>query len=439
MSVSSALWAVSMLGSSSTQSSMLDLPNPNTLDLLLLAGMPPQGTPETLITKSAVADTVDDPMDGTTTAYLWPSVDFFQYSRYFSPESWLLSELSAAHAYLSLRSGPSEDWQGSQAFTPAELLPLDLAATIKPWAVFAQASEMPDPPLASSAAIRQQVLLSSVEDWVAISDVRVVPTSSDNSPTSVGNSLLLACTDLSSQTLTGEAQSQSLLTQYQIWFKDHHLGDVSTADGAEALAQKIRQMLLQETLDPASLYPVFTHPQPAVRLGETVLFTIDDSMASDLGHGPEWIAVAWTNRLRQALGAAPLDAGTVQMALEGFEESEMQLQGTASWYGPYFHGRLTATGETFDQNQLTVAHKTLPFGTYLKVRNLHNNRTVVVRVNDRGPYIGKRSLDLSKAAAQCLGSEQAGVIPYEAIILEKALSESTALALSPASQSAYRN
>ncbi|NJN01653.1 MAG: septal ring lytic transglycosylase RlpA family protein [Leptolyngbyaceae cyanobacterium RM1_1_2] len=98
-------------------------------------------------------------------------------------------------------------------------------------------------------------------------------------------------------------------------------------------------------------------------------------------------------------------------------EGQERFYGTASWYGPYFHGRRTATGEIFNQNALTAAHKTLPFGTQLKITNRLNDRSVVVRINDRGPYIGQRSIDLSRAAARCLGSEGTGVIPYEAVIL----------------------
>lgn len=72
--------------------------------------------------------------------------------------------------------------------------------------------------------------------------------------------------------------------------------------------------------------------------------------------------------------------------------------GEASWYGPGFHGRKTASGERFDTNELTAAHKTLPFGTLLKVTNLANNLYTVVRINDRGPYVRGRIIDLSKAA-----------------------------------------
>ena len=81
----------------------------------------------------------------------------------------------------------------------------------------------------------------------------------------------------------------------------------------------------------------------------------------------------------------------------------------SSWYGPGFHGRITANGEIYDQMALTAAHKSLKFGTLLKVTNPRNGKTVVVRINDRGPYIEGRDLDLSKAAAIELGLMKRGV------------------------------
>lgn len=78
-------------------------------------------------------------------------------------------------------------------------------------------------------------------------------------------------------------------------------------------------------------------------------------------------------------------------------------RGLASWYGPRFHGRRTASGEKYDMHQLTAAHPTLPFGTIVRVRSLVNGRTVDVRINDRGPFIKKRVIDLSRGAAQALG------------------------------------
>ena len=90
----------------------------------------------------------------------------------------------------------------------------------------------------------------------------------------------------------------------------------------------------------------------------------------------------------------------------------------ASWYGPGFHGRPTASGEIFDENTLTAAHKELPFGTKIKVTNLNNDKSIVVTINDRGPYIAGRELDLSKAAAQRVEMIEAGVVNVKMEILK---------------------
>lgn len=94
---------------------------------------------------------------------------------------------------------------------------------------------------------------------------------------------------------------------------------------------------------------------------------------------------------------------------------EIRLEGTASWYGPGFHGRTTANGEAYNQFGLTAAHKSLKFGTVLHVTNLANNETVLVQINDRGPYVGKRIIDLSEAAMQRLDGMKSGVINIEAV------------------------
>jgi rare lipoprotein A len=83
--------------------------------------------------------------------------------------------------------------------------------------------------------------------------------------------------------------------------------------------------------------------------------------------------------------------------------------GVASWYGPGFHGRRTASGERFDQNDLTAAHRNLPLGTEVTVTNLENGRSITVEINDRGPYVKGRVIDLSKAAARSLGMAQDGL------------------------------
>ena len=83
--------------------------------------------------------------------------------------------------------------------------------------------------------------------------------------------------------------------------------------------------------------------------------------------------------------------------------------GTASWYGPRFHGKKTANGEVFNQNKLTAAHRTLPLGTTVEVTNVTNGKSVEVKINDRGPYVNGRVIDLSRAAAIRLGMKDAGL------------------------------
>jgi rare lipoprotein A len=97
----------------------------------------------------------------------------------------------------------------------------------------------------------------------------------------------------------------------------------------------------------------------------------------------------------------------------GYEE-----RGWASWYGRPHHGKRTASGEVYDMNEMTAAHRTLPFGTWIRVENLDNKRTAAVRINDRGPFIGARILDLSYAAARALGATGAGLTPIRLRVIE---------------------
>lgn len=96
----------------------------------------------------------------------------------------------------------------------------------------------------------------------------------------------------------------------------------------------------------------------------------------------------------------------------------------ASWYGPNFHGKLTANGETYDMYKLTAAHRTLPFNTILKVKNLDNGKSVRVRINDRGPFAKDRVIDLSKKAAMEIGMIDPGTAPVALILLEGNLNNS---------------
>lgn len=106
-----------------------------------------------------------------------------------------------------------------------------------------------------------------------------------------------------------------------------------------------------------------------------------------------------------ALALFTLLAGCASHSIDprGYDET-----GTASFYGSRHHGKRTASGEPFDQHGLTAAHRTLPFGTRVQVTNLKNDRSVIVRINDRGPHTRGRLIDLSKAAAQQLDMIRSG-------------------------------
>jgi rare lipoprotein A len=95
----------------------------------------------------------------------------------------------------------------------------------------------------------------------------------------------------------------------------------------------------------------------------------------------------------------------------GADDGSYNAEGEASYYGAKHQGKRTASGERFDQNQLTAAHRTLPFGARVRVTNLNNDKSVLVRINDRGPYARSRIIDLSRKAAQQLDMLRAGVAP----------------------------
>jgi rare lipoprotein A len=110
------------------------------------------------------------------------------------------------------------------------------------------------------------------------------------------------------------------------------------------------------------------------------------------------------------------------------------LQGIASWYGPNFHGKLTANGETYNQYGLTAAHPVLPIGTHILVENLDNGRRVWLRINDRGPYAKGRILDLSRSAAERLGMIEHGTAPVRITVLKWPDSVQASFGLKPFQQ-----
>lgn len=104
---------------------------------------------------------------------------------------------------------------------------------------------------------------------------------------------------------------------------------------------------------------------------------------------------------------------------------------TASWYGPHFRGRRTSSGEIFNENRLTAASRTLPMQSLVRVTNLDNGKSVVVRINDRGPYVAGRSIDLSRAAARRIGLARKGTGRVRIAMLRRGRHGSRAITSSP--------
>ncbi len=185
-----------------------------------------------------------------------------------------------------------------------------------------------------------------------------------------------------------------------------HAGNVPLNKGAG--------LLLQSSIGAA---PAFTGPLPAPEAPsgaavELKSASLPPTLALSVSDLP---AVAQDGEKKSHLVQRLVDAGN-EMTQQGLQEVQAvektvagwQQRGVASWYGPGFHGRKTASGERFDTTELTAAHLSLPFGTKLLVRNERNGKEVVVRVNDRGPYIKSRIIDLSQAAAKALGIDGIG-------------------------------
>ena len=185
-------------------------------------------------------------------------------------------------------------------------------------------------------------------------------------------------------------------------------------------ATELGQQLDAEGVDAADLsvrWNEETDGYIVTSAGEDLVAIDSRTILADTTDDPAEDALQVTNRLRRLLGdQEPISE------IEGLPEPEPEVipaaqevaivssnVGGASWYGPGFDGRLSASGEIFNQYDLTAAHRTLPFGTRVLVTNLYNGRQVTVRINDRGPYAGDRIIDLSAGAAAEIGLIDSGV------------------------------
>ena len=159
-----------------------------------------------------------------------------------------------------------------------------------------------------------------------------------------------------------------------------------------------------------------------IQLNGTALAVVDaQTILPNSTRNLETDALEATNLMRRLMGdAAPLSsvAGKPKPPTIALGPIRLQLSGFASWYGPGFDGNASASGETFNQNAMTAAHRTLPFGTRVRVTNLDNGASVIVRINDRGPYADDRVIDLSAGAARVVGLINSGVAPVRLDVID---------------------
>jgi rare lipoprotein A len=160
-----------------------------------------------------------------------------------------------------------------------------------------------------------------------------------------------------------------------------------------------------------------------VKVGDEELVGIDsDTILPNSTQDTAQDTLQVTNLLRRQLGNAPPiesiagdpQTNETRVSVGPFE---IAFSGMASWYGPGFDGNYSASGEVFNQNAMTAAHRTLPFGTQVRVTNMDNGLSVVVRINDRGPFHGDRVIDVSTAAAEAIGLVNTGVAPVNLEVL----------------------
>lgn len=160
-----------------------------------------------------------------------------------------------------------------------------------------------------------------------------------------------------------------------------------------------------------------------VMAGDSPLVTLNDAVQlPDATDNEAENLLQVTNRLRRLLGDSETEPITEVVGRPAPAQQVAAVRssysGMASWYGPGFHGRRSASGESFNQYAMTAAHRTLPFGTEVRVTNLNNGRQVVVRINDRGPFSHGRIIDLSAGAASAIGLRAAGVGPVKVEVLQ---------------------
>ncbi|WP_017327369.1 septal ring lytic transglycosylase RlpA family protein [Synechococcus sp. PCC 7336] len=214
--------------------------------------------------------------------------------------------------------------------------------------------------------------------------------------------------------------SEDGVTRNHVLVNDIPVTSLSAAEEERArlIASELKALAAQQALHPEMARPAWVNGEAVGAIEGEVIFTVDSETAAWYDRHPSDLAAMWINNLRIALDGEPLSEAAVLAYQYGSSDEPVDFEGLASWYGPYFYGRPTASGELFVPGTFTAAHKSLPLGTYLHVTALHTGRATIVRVNDRGPYVGARVLDLSETVARELGILHVGVSPVRVRIID---------------------
>lgn len=195
--------------------------------------------------------------------------------------------------------------------------------------------------------------------------------------------------------------------------------ELSPEARVKAAAKQLNSVLLSDLESAAKIEPALAEGKPVIRIDEQVITLVDESTAKGAKLDANRLAFLWANRLRQALGEQHLQtqdypAFNPQPQPRYIGTGQTQV-GEASWYGPGFHGRRTASGARYNMYAMTAAHRRLPFGTLVRVTNRRNNRSCIVKITDRGPFAHGRIIDLSKSAAQAIGMSGVAKVTLEVV------------------------
>ncbi len=223
------------------------------------------------------------------------------------------------------------------------------------------------------------------------------------------------------QALEQDEESASLFVNgSEIFRLQGELADMTAYQRVKVIADKLNSLLVTNSDSELNIEPAMLGKQAVVRVGDQVLATVDAQSVKTAQSTAAKLTFAWVNRFRQALGSQTLLTKDYpqfnETADENYVTTGRTQVGEASWYGPGFHGRRTASGTRYDMYGKTAAHRTLPFGTLVRVTNQRNQKSCVVKITDRGPYAHGRIIDLSKGAAGAIG--MSGVAPVKLEIVQ---------------------